>query len=77
MTKKTQHVVPNTSGGWSVKKGGSSKATKVFDNQTEAITFARTLAKNSQSELYIHKKDGTISSKDSFGKDPAPPKDKK
>jgi len=28
MARKTHHVVPNPSGGWSVKKGGASRASK-------------------------------------------------
>jgi len=74
---KTQHVVPNPKGGWSVKKGGASKATKTFDTQKKAISYAREVSKNQGSELYVHKRDGTIRSKDSYGNDPIPPRDKK
>lgn len=77
MTRNTQHVVPNPNGGWSVKKGGASKATKTFATQREAISFARKISKNQGSELYVHKRDGTIRSKDSFGSDPFPPREKK
>lgn len=77
MSKKSQHVVPNPSGGWSVKKAGASRASKVFDNQASAIAYATTVAKNNQAELYIHKKDGTIREKNSYGNDSCPPKDKK
>lgn len=75
--KKTQHVVKNPSGGWSVKKGGSSKATKVHKTQREAIEHGRQIAKNQNAEFYIHGRDGKIKEKDSYGKDPTPPKDKK
>lgn len=77
MSRNTQHVVPNPNGGWSVKKGGASKATRTFDTQEKAISFARELSKNQGSELYVHKRDGTIRSKDSYGNDPHPPKDKR
>lgn len=78
MTKKTtQHVVKNSSGGWAVKKGGSSKATKVHKTQKEAIVHGREIAKNQKAELYIHGQDGKIRQKDSYGNDPNPPKDKK
>ncbi len=76
MERKTQHVVPGLSGGWSVKKGGSIKATKNFDNKKEAEMYGRQVAKNQQAELVIHKKDGTIQNSNSFGKDPNPPKDR-
>lgn len=77
MTKKTQHIVKNPSGGWAVKKGGSSKATKVFNSQEEAIVHGREIAKKQGAEFYIHGRDGRIREKDSYGKDPHPPKDKK
>ncbi|MBB1094417.1 DUF2188 domain-containing protein [Rhodopseudomonas palustris] len=75
--KTTQHVVKNLSGGWAVKKGGSSKATKVHKTQKEAIAHGREIAKNQKAEFYVHGQDGRIRQKDSYGKDPNPPKDKK
>lgn len=77
MTKKTQHVVKSADGGWAVKKGGSSRATKVYETQKEAITHGREIAKSQKAEFYIHGKDGKIREKDSYGSDPLPPKDKK
>jgi len=77
MTKKTQHVVKSADGGWAVKKGGSSRATKVYETQKEAITHGREIARSQKAELYIHGKDGKIREKDSYGRDPIPPKDKK
>jgi len=75
MTKKSsQHVVPHPDGGWSLKKGGSPKATKRFSTQKEAIEYARKVSRNQKSELYIHRRDGMIRKKDSHGKDPHPPK---
>jgi len=77
MAKKTQHVVKNTSGGWALKKGGSSRATKVYKTQEEAIKHGREIAKSQNAEFYIHGRDGRIREKDSYGRDPHPPKDKK
>lgn len=79
MKKKipTQHVVKNSSGGWAVKKGGSSKATKVYSTQKEAVDSGRQIAKNQKAEFYVHGKDGKIREKDSYGNDPNPPKDKR
>jgi hypothetical protein len=73
---KTHHVVPAKDGGWNVKKGGADKASKHFEDKKDAVDFGREVSKNQRSELYIHKKDGTIQSKDSHGKDPIPPRDK-
>ncbi len=73
---KNQHVVTHPDG-WAVKGEGNEKATKVVDTQKEAIEIAREIAKNQESELVIHGKDGKIRDKDSYGNDPNPPKDKK
>ena len=76
MAKKSQHVV-KSAGGWAVKKGGSSRATKVHKTQQEAIDHAKEIAKNQKAEFYIHGRDGKIRDKDSYGNDPLPPRDKK
>ena len=70
--KRNQHVVP-AKDGWAVKGAGSQKATKVFDTQREAIEKAREIAKNQQSELLIHGRDGRIREKNTYGRDPYPP----
>jgi len=75
MDKKNQHVVPHKDG-WAVRGKGNSKVTKVTSTQKEAIDVAREIAKNQQSEVVIHKRDGTIRDKDSYGNDPNPPKDR-
>ena len=71
--KRNQHVVP-TKGGWAIKREGSPKATKVFDTQQEAIERGREIAKNQRSELLIHRRDGKIRKKNTYGRDPYPPK---
>ena len=77
MARKTQHVVPDPDGGWNVKKGGAKRASKHFDKKADAENWATDVAKNQNSELIIHKKDGTIQNPNSHGNDPHPPKDKK
>jgi hypothetical protein len=54
MAKKSQHVVPYNYN-WAVKGAGNEKATKTFDKKTDAIDYAKEIAKNQQSELIIHK----------------------
>ena len=71
--KRNQHVVP-AKDGWAVKGAGSPKATKVFATQKEAIEKAREIAKNQGSELLIHRRDGRIREKNTYGRDPYPPK---
>ena len=73
MTKKTHHVVPNSNGGWDVKKGGSEKASNHFDKKSDAVDKGREISRNQGSEFYIHGKDGKIQSKDSHGNDSNPP----
>jgi hypothetical protein len=70
---KDQHVVPNPRGGWSVRHTGATRATRVFDTQEDAVQYARDVAKRESAELYVHRRDGTIKQKDSYGSDPFPP----
>ena len=70
---KNQHVTPHN-GGWQVKGSGNSKATAVTKTQSEAISIAKSIAKNNKSEVVIHGTDGKIREKNSYGNDPFPPK---
>ena len=74
--KKNQHVVPSGDQ-WAVRGEGNSRKTRITQTQREAIEIAREIARNQQSELVIHRKNGTIRDKDSYGNDPCPPKDEK
>lgn len=76
MAKKDYHVVPQD-GRWAVKREGASRASSVHDTQTDAAAAGRELAKSNQTELVIHRRDGTIRDSDSYGNDPVPPRDKK
>lgn len=72
--KKNQHVTPHPDGGWQVKGAGNKKATVRTETQSEAINIAREIAKNQESELVIHRSNGQIRDKDSYGNDPCPPR---
>ncbi len=72
---KNQHVTKHPNG-WQVKGEHNSKATKVTKTKEEAVEKAKEIAKNQESELIIHNKNGQISEKNSYGNDPCPPKDK-
>lgn len=76
MSKKNQHVVPSGKD-WAVKGVGNERKTAIVDTQAEAIKIAREIAINQKSEVVIHRPDGTIRDKDSYGNDTNPPKDKK
>lgn len=71
---KNQHVTPHHDGGWQVKGAGNSRATIRTDTQRQSIEIAREIARNQESELIIHRTNGQIRSKDSFGNDNYPPK---
>lgn len=75
MAKKSVHVVPQ-GGSWAVKTAGTSKAAKVTSTQSEAIQKGIQMAQNRRTELIVHRRDGTIRSKDSYGCDPLPPRDR-
>ena len=73
---KDQHVVPHD-GDWAVRGEGNGKVTSTHDTQADVIDRAREIARNQHSEVVIHRPDGTIRDKDSYGRDPNPPRDKK
>ena len=73
MSKNGQHVVPSERG-WSVRKAGAIKATSTHSTQSEAISAATRIARNQGAELYIHGRDGRIRERNSYGRDPRPPR---
>ncbi|MCU8069466.1 DUF2188 domain-containing protein [Shewanella sp. SM32] len=73
MSRKNQHVVPHQNG-WAVRGAGNQRATSVHDTQQQAIDSARDIARNQHSELVIHRPNGRIRDKNSYGNDPFPPK---
>lgn len=67
---KTHHVVPSSTGGWDVKRGGAEKSSGHFDKKQDAVDAGRKISRNQATELKIHNKDGKIASSDSHGNDP-------
>jgi Uncharacterized protein conserved in bacteria (DUF2188) len=67
-------VSPSDQGGWKVQRPGASRASIVVDTKASAVSQARQIAKNNHLELVVQNKDGKISQKDTFRKDPFPPK---
>lgn len=70
---KNQHVVP-VGDGWGIKGEGNQKYTGLYDTQEEAINHAKPIAQNQKSELFIHRENGQIRERNSYGNDPFPPK---
>lgn len=75
MSGKNVHVVPHDNG-WAIKKEGNQRVSNVYDTKQKAQKLATKYAKSEKVELIIHNKDGRISTKNSYGNDPCPPKDK-
>ena len=71
---KNQHVTPHPNGGWQVKGAGNTRATVRTSTQREAAAIARSIVINQGSERIIHRPNGQIRAKDSYGNDPFPPK---
>ena len=74
---KSVHVAPAIDGGWSVRKAGADRASKLFPTKAAAESWGRTQSIKDRSELVIHRLDGTIAHKNSHGKDSNPPSDRK
>jgi len=70
---KNQHVVPRAER-WAVRGEGNRRATSVHSTQAKAAEAARDIAKNQQSEMLIHGRNGRIRKRNSYGHDPYPPR---
>lgn len=80
MPRNERHVVPNSGGGWDVRKPGAARASSHHDTQRQAEARAKEiLAGNHGGEAVIHGRDGRIRDSDTVspGRDPAPPIDRK
>jgi ketosteroid isomerase-like protein len=69
---KNVHVVPND-GGWKVRVEGSGRS-KSYSTQGEAIRAGRKLARSNRADHIVHRRDGRIRQRDSYGSDPFPPR---
>lgn len=73
---KNIHVVPHGDR-WAVKITGKENPVSTHRTQELARQSAVPIAKVKKSEVVIHSSDGKIRDKDSYGKDPIPPRDRK
>ncbi len=60
--------------GWAVKREGASRASSVHSDQETAWKEARRLARGSGGEALLKGKNGQIRARNTYGKDPYPPK---
>jgi hypothetical protein len=76
MANKNPHVVPRGDD-WAVVREHGERASSLHGTQAEAIEAGRRIAQRDNLELFIHRPNGQIRDRDSYGKDPCPPRDKK
>jgi competence protein ComGC len=75
MSRKSIHVVPNTkSKGYAIKNTGAERASKLVKTQKEAIIIATEKAKMEATktkgvEVVIHRANGEIREKNTYGRD--------
>lgn len=70
MARDTHRVMPHKDGGWQVKRDGGERASHRADTKAEAEKLGRAISRNQETELQVHRKDGTIERSDSHGNDP-------
>jgi hypothetical protein len=61
-------------GKWESKREGADRATKVTDTQAEAWTHSKQRAAETKGEALLKGRDGKIRERNTYGKDPHPPK---
>jgi len=60
-------VFPTMGGGWSVGKWGAIRALKRFPTKEAAESWARARSIKERADLFIHRRDGTVAEKRSYG----------
>lgn len=73
MANHDVHTVPYK-GRWANKRESAQRVTRTYRRQSDAILAGRELAKTSKSEHFIHRRDGTIRARNTYGHDPYPPR---
>lgn len=68
-TNPPVHTVPHDKG-WANKRAGATKVSKVFATKAEAQKAGRATAMREKTEHVIHKADGKIGERNSYGSDP-------
>jgi hypothetical protein len=66
------HTVPSGDE-WANEREDASRLSKKFDTKAEAEQAGRKTAKREETEHLIHKGDGEIDERNSYGNDPYPP----
>ncbi|OUJ69080.1 hypothetical protein BXP70_27050 [Hymenobacter crusticola] len=69
MSKKNIHVVPSGNA-WAVRTEGNKRVTVTAPTQAAATEAARQIAIQRQGEVFIHRPNGQIRDRNSYGNDP-------
>jgi hypothetical protein len=66
--KPPVHTVPHEDG-WANRREGATRVIKKFATKAEAQAAGRETARRDKTEHLIHKRDGTVGSRNSYGSD--------
>lgn len=73
MSKPNVHVVPHGDD-WAFRREGSDRVSEISRTQGDAERRGREVAQREGVELFIHRPDGQIRERNSYGNDPYPPR---
>ncbi len=65
------HVVPYDDDQWAARREGADRVSKICNTQYEAVEWSK---QHSPDEVFIHNQQGQIRERNTYGKDPYPPK---
>jgi hypothetical protein len=67
--KPPVHTIPHGDG-WANRREGSTRVAKKFPTKAEAEAAGRDTARREKTEHLIHKRDGTVGARNSYGNGP-------
>lgn len=73
MSNRPVHTVPHGDG-WANRRSGSNRVAKTFPTKAAAQAAGRNTARREHTEHFVHRRDGTIGERNSYGNDPYPPR---
>lgn len=68
MEEKRIHVY-HSNGVWKVRRSDSEKASRAFDDKTEAIQYGQEQERKKKIELFVHNVDGSINENHQYKSD--------
>ena len=71
MAREVFHVVPADDGRWRVEAEGGGRTESIFDDEEQAIRYAKDEAQAAQlGQVIVHGRDGRIQFENTYGEDP-------